>query len=167
MPIFRSWRLSGIFSRVVQCRGCVGSQITQAANRIWLPTQPRHCTTREKISLSRQLLKMGTRWSETCWATYKEQLIRRNKYNTKWHLVGFLFNIELRCTINHTSNFAKFPNSSNVESSVPNVAFNFQAHNILIITIHGTNFGPVIGDHYYYFYYYYLLIIIIIIIIIS
>ena len=28
----------------------------------------------------------------------------RNKYNTKWHLVGFLFHIELRCTVNHTSN---------------------------------------------------------------
>ena len=66
---------------------------TQAANRIWPPTQPRHYTTREKIPLSRQLLKMGTRWAETCWATYKEQLIRRNKYNTKWHLVGFLFHI--------------------------------------------------------------------------
>jgi len=37
---------------------------------------------------------MGTRWPETCWATYKEQLIRRNKYNTKWHLVGFLFHIK-------------------------------------------------------------------------
>ena len=61
---------------------------TQAANRIWLSTQPRHYTTCEKIPLSRQLLKMGTRWPETCWATYKEQLIRRNKYNTKWHLVG-------------------------------------------------------------------------------
>ena len=47
---------------------------------------------------------MGTRWPETCWATYKEQLIRRNKYNSKWHLVGFLFHIELRCTVNHTSN---------------------------------------------------------------
>jgi len=76
---------------------------TQAANRIWLPTQPRHYTTREKIPLSRQLLKMGTWWPETCWATYKEQLLRRNKYNTKWHLVGFLFHIELRCTVNHTS----------------------------------------------------------------
>jgi len=76
---------------------------TQPANRIWLPTQPRHYTTREKIPLSRQLLKMGTRWPETCWATYKKQLIRRNKYNTKWHLVGFLFHIELRCTVNHTS----------------------------------------------------------------
>jgi len=61
--------------------------------RIWLPTQPRHYTTREKIPLSRQLQKMGTRWRETCWATYKEQFIRRNKYNTKWHLVGFLFHI--------------------------------------------------------------------------
>jgi len=40
-------------------------------------------TRRKKIKLSRQLLKMGTRWPETCWATYKEQLIRRNKYNTK------------------------------------------------------------------------------------
>jgi len=77
---------------------------TQAANWIWLPTQPRHYTTREKIPLSHQLLKMGTRWPETCWATYKEKLIRRNKYNTKWHLVGFLFHIELRCTVNHTSN---------------------------------------------------------------
>jgi len=66
---------------------------TQAANRIWLPTQPRHYITRKKIPLSRQLLKMGTRWPETCRATYKEQLIRRNKYNTKWHLVGFLFHI--------------------------------------------------------------------------
>jgi len=47
---------------------------------------------------------MGTRWPKTCWATYKEQFIRRNKYNTKWHLVGFLFHIELRCTVNHTSN---------------------------------------------------------------
>jgi len=37
---------------------------------------------------------MGTRWTETCWATYKEQLIRRNKYNTKWHLVGFLFHVD-------------------------------------------------------------------------
>ena len=54
----------------------------------------------KKIPLSRQLLKMGTWWHETCWATYK----RRNKYNTKWHLVGFLFHIELRCTVNHTSN---------------------------------------------------------------
>ena len=78
---------------------------TQPANRIWLPTQPRHYTTREKIPLSRQLLKMGTRWPETCWATYQEQLIRRNKYNTKWHLVGFLFHTELRCTVNHTSNW--------------------------------------------------------------
>ena len=67
---------------------------TQPANRIWLPTQPRHYTTREKIPLSHQLLKMGTRWPETCWATYKEQLIRRNKYNTKWHLVGFLFHMQ-------------------------------------------------------------------------
>ena len=46
---------------------------TQAANWIWLPTQPRHYTTREKIPLSRQLLKMGTKWPETCWATYKEK----------------------------------------------------------------------------------------------
>ena len=46
---------------------------TQAANRIWLPTQPRHYTTREKIPLSRQLLKMGTMWPKTCWATYKEK----------------------------------------------------------------------------------------------
>ena len=46
--------------------------------------------------LSHQLLKMGTRWPETCWATYKEQLIRRNKYNTKWHLVGFSFHLILR-----------------------------------------------------------------------
>ena len=38
---------------------------------------------------------MGTRCPETCWATYKEQLIRKNKYNTKWHLVGFLFHIVL------------------------------------------------------------------------
>jgi len=68
---------------------------TQPANRIWLPTQPRHYTTREKIPLSRQLLKMGTRWPETCWATYKDRLIRRNKYNTKWHLVGFLFHIKI------------------------------------------------------------------------
>jgi len=44
----------------------------------WLPTQTRHYTTREKILLSRQLLKMGTRWPETCWATYKEQLIKEN-----------------------------------------------------------------------------------------
>jgi len=36
--------------------------------------------------------------------TYKEKLIRRNKYNTKWHLVELLFYIELRCTVNHTSN---------------------------------------------------------------
>ena len=64
----------------------------------------RSITTREKIPLSRQLLKIGTRWPETCWATYKEQLIRRNKYNTKWHLVGFLFHIELWCTVNYTSN---------------------------------------------------------------
>jgi len=49
---------------------------TKPANRIWLPKQPRHCTIREKIPLSRQLLKMGTRWSETCWAIYKEQLIK-------------------------------------------------------------------------------------------
>ena len=33
-----------------------------------------------------------------------EQLIRRNKYNTKWHLIGFLFHIELWCTFNHKSN---------------------------------------------------------------
>jgi len=34
-------------------------------------------------------------------------LQRRNKYeyNTKWHLVGFLFNIELRCTVSHTSDY--------------------------------------------------------------
>ena len=69
---------------------------TQPANRIWLPTQPRHYITREKIPLSRWLLKMGIRWPETCWATYKEQLIRRNKYNTKWHLVGFLFHMSLK-----------------------------------------------------------------------
>ena len=72
---------------------------TQAANRIWLPTQPRHYTTREKIPLSRQHLKMGTRWPETCWATYKEQLTRRNKFNTKWHLVGFLFHIDTYITL--------------------------------------------------------------------
>jgi len=87
----------------VWCSGCVGSATyfpmdTQVANRIWLPTQPRHYTTREKIPLSRQLLRMGTRWPETCWITYKEQLIRRNKYNTKWHLVGFLFHTVIRCT---------------------------------------------------------------------
>ena len=82
----------------ISCSTCFGPPCatyfpmdTQAANRIWLPTQSRHYTTREKIPLSRQLLKMGTRWPETCWATYKEQLIRRNKYNTKWHLVDFLF----------------------------------------------------------------------------
>ena len=52
------------------------------------------------IPLSRQLLKMGTRWPETCWATYKEQLIGRNKYNTKWHLVGFLFHTCKVCNKN-------------------------------------------------------------------
>ena len=114
--------------RVVQCRGCVGCQIRLAGcvstgkyvagstllrTPKWTHNQPTgsdrlhsHRTTQHaaKIPLSRQLLKMGTRWPETCWATYKEQLIRRNKYNTKWHLVGFLFCIELRCTVNHTSN---------------------------------------------------------------
>jgi len=76
---------------------------TQPANRIWPPTQPRHYTTREKIPLSRQLLKMGTRWPETCWATYKEQLIRRNKYDTKWHLVGFLFHIKVKICLCETN----------------------------------------------------------------
>jgi len=61
---------------------------------------------------------MGTRWPETCWATCKEQLIRRNKYNTKWHLVGFLFHIELRCTVYHTSNTECRPNRSHVYGAV-------------------------------------------------
>jgi len=47
---------------------------TQPANRIWPPTQPRHYTEREKIPLSCQLLKMGTRWPETCWLTYKGEI---------------------------------------------------------------------------------------------
>ena len=95
----------GVRSTKIRLAGCVsiGKYVahsttyfpmdTQPANRIWLPTQPRHYTTREKIPLSRQLLKMCTRWPETCWATYKEQPIRRNKYNTEWHLVGLLFHI--------------------------------------------------------------------------
>ena len=45
---------------------------TQPANRMWLPTQPRQYTTREKIPQSRLLLRMSTRWPETCWTTYKE-----------------------------------------------------------------------------------------------
>ena len=48
---------------------------TQPANRIWPPTLPRHYTTRgKKIPLSHQLLRMGTRWPETCWATYKGEI---------------------------------------------------------------------------------------------
>ena len=94
MHIFRSWWLSGIFFTcgVVPwlCRQsdpvgwlCVHWEVycatyfpidTQPANRIWLPTQPRHYTTREKIPLNRQLLKIGTRWPETCWATYKGEI---------------------------------------------------------------------------------------------
>ena len=46
----------------------------QPANRIWLLTQPRNYTTREKIPLSRQLLKLGTRWPETWWATCKGEI---------------------------------------------------------------------------------------------
>ena len=30
--------------------------------------------TRQKIPLSPQLLRMGTRWPETCWATYKGEI---------------------------------------------------------------------------------------------
>jgi len=61
-----------------EVRSCVtySPMDTQLANQIWLPTQPWHYTTREMIPLSRQLLMMGTRWPETCWATYKEQLIK-------------------------------------------------------------------------------------------
>jgi len=84
-----------VFFHVYVARATYLPMDTQAANRIWLPTQTQHYTTRKKIPLSRQILKMGTRWPETCWATYKEQLIRRNKYNTKWHLVGFLFHTKV------------------------------------------------------------------------
>jgi len=52
-----------------------------------------------KIPLSRQLLKMGTRWPETFWANYKGEI----NILLKWHLVGLLIHIELRCTVNHTS----------------------------------------------------------------
>jgi len=37
-----------------------------------------------------------------CLATYKEQLLRRNKYNTKWHLVGFLFHIMFGNSVWHS-----------------------------------------------------------------
>ena len=40
---------------------------TQPTNRIWLPTQPRHYTTREKIPLSRQLLKMAQGGPKHVW----------------------------------------------------------------------------------------------------
>ena len=71
--------------RVVQCRGCVGCQIRLAGcvsigeyvarTPQWTHSQPTgsdslhsHGTTPHatKIPLSRQLLRMGTRWPETC-----------------------------------------------------------------------------------------------------
>ena len=57
-----------VFSSVLQCRGCVGSQIRLAAClSIGKHLALSHGTaTHLKIPLSRQLLKMGTWWPETC-----------------------------------------------------------------------------------------------------
>jgi len=73
---------------------------TQPANRIWPPTQPRHYTTRGKNTTKQSAPEDGHNLARNMLS----KLQRRNKYNTKWHLVGFLFHIELRCTVNHTSN---------------------------------------------------------------
>jgi len=48
---------------------------------------------------SRQLLKMGTWLSETCWATCEGEIKDKTKVTSSW----FLIHIELRCTVNHTS----------------------------------------------------------------
>ena len=48
---------------------------------------------------SRQLLKMGTWLSETCWATCKVEIKDNTKVTSSW----FLIHTELRCTANQTS----------------------------------------------------------------
>ena len=53
---------------------------------------------------SRQLLKMGTWLSETCWATCKREI----KDNTKVTSSCFLIHTELRCTVNHTSGLCEY-----------------------------------------------------------
>ena len=62
---------------------------TQPANRIWPPTQPRHYTTRGKNTTKQSAPEDGHNLARNMLS----KLQRRNKYNTKWHLVGFLFHI--------------------------------------------------------------------------
>jgi len=76
---------------------------TRPANRIWQPTQPRHYTTSGKNITKSSAPEDGHKVARNMLIN----LYRRNKYNTKWHLVGFLLHIELRCTVNHTSNVGK------------------------------------------------------------
>jgi len=53
---------------------------------------------------SRQLLKMGTRLPETCWATCKGEIKDNTKVTSSW----FLVHTELRCMVNHTSSLWVF-----------------------------------------------------------
>ena len=64
---------------------------TQPANPIWPPTQPRHYTTSGKNTTKSSAPEDGHKVAQNM----LNNLQRRNKYNTKWHLVGFLFNIQL------------------------------------------------------------------------
>jgi len=79
VPIFRSWRLRSV---IATCWYCAA--------------QYQHVA----ITLrSRQLLKMGTWFPETCSAICKAEIKDNTKVTSSW----FLIHTELRCTVNHTS----------------------------------------------------------------
>jgi hypothetical protein len=75
---------------------------TLPANRFWQPSCSHSTYQHEAITLrSRQLLKMGTWLPETCWASCKGEIKDNTKVTSSWYLI----HTELRCTVNHTSDF--------------------------------------------------------------
>ena len=131
MPIFRSWRLSGVFAAcgIVPwlCRHsdpvgwlCVHWGV-RSTTELWPPTQPRHYTTRGKNTTKSSAPEDWHKVARNMLSNLK----RRNKYNTKWYLVDFLFHIKIIivasswlfillyqwCTVTQTSNHGTSQNS--------------------------------------------------------
>jgi len=123
VPIFRSWRL-WLSQRVgvvpwlqedwqnrLACSVSIEEFVTQLRTPQWThymltgsDSLPAATAQHQHVAITlriRQLLKMGTWLPETCWATCKGEM----KDNTKVTFSWFLIHTELRCTVNHTSDF--------------------------------------------------------------
>jgi len=103
------------------------------ANRSWQPSRSHGTYQHEAITSSSRQLLMGTWLPETCWTTIR----RENKEYKKWHLVGFFFiHAELRCTVNHTSDFSEFVFHVVLLTSLTAYIFMGLCHSVIVFRSH-------------------------------